>query len=162
MSIEKLVMNPALDARNSIAPIRKTIKKRENKRLDVEKCQDKVHKLHRKMPRSPKDEAQLSKSEDELVTLNEVWWYYLCQGMDRYRVLTRVFSGVRHCRCALARDPPADHHRCLQPYPTSFGHTYSNSKRAPWSVLYCFTWVLRGKWLPISISSHGPGYCLLV
>lgn len=72
MSIEKLVMNPALDARNSIAPIRKTIKKRENKRLDVEKCQDKVHKLHRKMPRSPKDEAQLSKSEDELATLNEV------------------------------------------------------------------------------------------
>lgn len=72
MSIEKLVMNPALDARNSIAPIRKTIKKRENKRLDVEKCQDKVHKLHRKMPRTPKDEAQLSKSEDELVTLNEV------------------------------------------------------------------------------------------
>lgn len=71
-SIERLVMAPALDARNSIAPMRKTIKKRENKRLDVEKCQDKVHKLHRKMPRSPKDETALSKAEDELVVLNEV------------------------------------------------------------------------------------------
>lgn len=71
-SIEKLVMAPALDARNSINPIRKTIKKRENKRFDVEKCQDKVNKLHRKMPRSPKDDAQLAKSEEELVVLNEV------------------------------------------------------------------------------------------
>lgn len=74
-SIEKEIINPALDARNSINPIRKTIKKRENKRLDVEKCQDRVHKLHRKMPRSPKEDAQLSKSEDELSTLQEV---YLC------------------------------------------------------------------------------------
>ncbi|CAN8100023.1 unnamed protein product [Discula destructiva] len=70
-SIEKLVMGPCIEARNSIGPIRKTIKKRENKRLDVEKCQDKVHKLHRKMPRSPKDDAQLAKSEDELMVLNE-------------------------------------------------------------------------------------------
>lgn len=71
-SIEKNIINPALDARNSIAPIRKTIKKRENKRLDLEQCQDKVHKLHRKMPRSAKDDAQLSRLEDDLATLQEV------------------------------------------------------------------------------------------
>lgn len=90
MSIEKQVMNPAIDARNSIAPIRKTIKKRENKRLDVEKCQDKVHKLHRKMPRTPKDEAQLSKSEDDLVALNEVRRQSLNQEKPASRMLTLV------------------------------------------------------------------------
>lgn len=71
-SIETDIIRPALDARTAIAPIRKTIKKRENKRLDLEKCQDRVHKLHRKMPRTPKEDAQLAKSEDELANLNEV------------------------------------------------------------------------------------------
>lgn len=71
-SIEAEVIRPALSARESIAPVRKTIKRRENLRLDVERCQDKVHKLHRKMPRTPKEDAQLSKAEDELANLNEV------------------------------------------------------------------------------------------
>lgn len=71
-SIETEIMKPALTAREFIAPIRKTIKKRENKRVDVEKCQDKVHKLHRKMPRTPKEDAQLSKAEDDLANLTEV------------------------------------------------------------------------------------------
>lgn len=71
-SIETRIIRPALDARKSIDPIRKTIKKRENKRLDLEKCQDKVHKLHRKAARTPKEDAQLSKAEDDLSNLTEV------------------------------------------------------------------------------------------
>lgn len=71
-SIELRILQPALDARRSIDPIRKTIKKRENKRLDLEKCQEKVHKLHRKAGRTPKEDAQLSKAEDDLANLNEV------------------------------------------------------------------------------------------
>lgn len=76
-SIETEILRPALSARECIAPIRKTIKKRENKRLDVETTQDKVHKLHRKMPRTPKEDAQLSKAEDDLAALTEVRCY--CQ-----------------------------------------------------------------------------------
>lgn len=71
-SIETRILRPALDARKSIDPIRKTVKKRENKRLDLEKCQDKVHKLHRKAARTPKEDAQLSKAEEDLTNLNEV------------------------------------------------------------------------------------------
>lgn len=71
-SVETEILRPALSARECIAPIRKTIKKRENKRLDVEKTQDKVHKLHRKMPRTPKEDAQLSKAEDDLAVMSEV------------------------------------------------------------------------------------------
>lgn len=71
-SIETRILRPALEARKLIDPIRKTVKKRENKRLDLEKCQDKVHKLHRKSPRTPKEDAQLSKAEEDLANLNEV------------------------------------------------------------------------------------------
>ena len=71
-SIEERLIRPGHDARQSIAPIRKTIKKREDKRYDVEKTQEKVHKLHRKTCRTPKEDAQLAKTEDELATLAEV------------------------------------------------------------------------------------------
>ncbi|ROW07159.1 hypothetical protein VPNG_07324 [Cytospora leucostoma] len=71
-SIEHRIIRAGNDARVSIAPIRKTIKKREDKRLDVERLQEKVHKLHRKTMRTPKEDAQLAKTEDELATLTEV------------------------------------------------------------------------------------------
>ncbi|KAI1761993.1 hypothetical protein GGR53DRAFT_503410 [Hypoxylon sp. FL1150] len=64
--IESTIIRPATDARDFIAPLRKTIKKRENKRLDYEKCQDKVNKLQRKGGRTPKEEAALAKAEDEV------------------------------------------------------------------------------------------------
>ncbi|KAK3372048.1 hypothetical protein B0H63DRAFT_287312 [Podospora didyma] len=65
-TIEDRIVKPAADARDCIAPIRKTIKKRENKRLDYEKMQDKVNKLQRKAGRSPKEDANLAKLEDEM------------------------------------------------------------------------------------------------
>lgn len=68
--IEERIIKPATDARDCIAPIRKTIKKRENKRLDLERCQDKVNKLHRKVSRTPKEESALGKAEDELAQLS--------------------------------------------------------------------------------------------
>ncbi|KUI64141.1 hypothetical protein VM1G_10908 [Cytospora mali] len=70
-SIEVRIIRAGNDARASIAPIRKTIKKREDKRYDVERIQEKVHKLHRKTSRTPKEDAQLAKAEDELTTLSE-------------------------------------------------------------------------------------------
>ncbi|KAI1080481.1 hypothetical protein F5B20DRAFT_98973 [Whalleya microplaca] len=63
--IESNILRPATDARDCIAPLRKTIKKRENKRLDYEKCQDKVNKLQRKPGRTPKEETTLTKAEAE-------------------------------------------------------------------------------------------------
>ncbi|KAI2464751.1 hypothetical protein F4781DRAFT_411877 [Annulohypoxylon bovei var. microspora] len=69
--IETSIIKPASDARDCIAPLRKTIKKRENKRLDYEKCQDKVNKLQRKGGRSPKEEAALAKAESEVARAAE-------------------------------------------------------------------------------------------
>jgi amphiphysin len=66
------VIRPVTDARESIQPLRKTIKKRENKRLDYEKCQEKYRKLQRKPGKSAKEDAQMHKHEEELHRLSEV------------------------------------------------------------------------------------------
>ena len=71
-AIEERVIKPAVDARDCIAPIRKTIKKRENKRLDYEKCQDKALKLQRKHGRSAKEEAALAKAQAEVQRSGDV------------------------------------------------------------------------------------------
>ncbi|GAP89930.1 putative SH3 domain signaling protein [Rosellinia necatrix] len=69
--IEARVVKPASSAREYLDPMRKTIKKRENKRLDYEKVQDKTTKLQRKPGKTPKDEASLAKLEAELARLSE-------------------------------------------------------------------------------------------
>ncbi|KAK4102818.1 hypothetical protein N658DRAFT_494881 [Parathielavia hyrcaniae] len=61
--IEGHVLKPAADARDCIAPIHKTIKKREDRRADYEKTQDKAEKLRRKPGRTPKEEAALAKAD---------------------------------------------------------------------------------------------------
>ncbi len=70
--MEPRVIRPAADARDAIQPIRKTIKKRENKRLDYEKAQDKVNKLSRKSGRTPKEDAALARAEQDMVALRDV------------------------------------------------------------------------------------------
>ncbi|KAI0600699.1 SH3 domain-containing protein [Biscogniauxia sp. FL1348] len=69
--IELRIIRPATDARDCIAPMRKTIKKRENKRLDWEKCQDKSTKLQRKSGRTAKEDASLAKAEAEVARTAE-------------------------------------------------------------------------------------------
>ena len=70
--IDSTIIRPAADARDYIAPLRKTIKKRENKRLDYEKCQDKVNKLQRRAARTPKEDTALAKAEAEVERTAEV------------------------------------------------------------------------------------------
>ncbi|CRK21479.1 hypothetical protein BN1708_013136, partial [Verticillium longisporum] len=69
--IDAQVIRPAADARDYIQPIRKTIKKRENKRLDYEKAQDKVKKLQKKVDRTPKEDVALVKVETDMAITGE-------------------------------------------------------------------------------------------
>lgn len=71
-SIDERIIKPTTDARDCIAPLRKTIKKRENRRLDYEKAQDKAAKIQRKPGKGPKEEAALAKAEDEVARAAEV------------------------------------------------------------------------------------------
>ncbi|KAI1433684.1 hypothetical protein GGR50DRAFT_695827 [Xylaria sp. CBS 124048] len=69
--IEVRIVNPASQAREYINPIRKTIKKREKKRIEYEKCQEKATKLQRKPGKTAKDEASLTKLEAELARASD-------------------------------------------------------------------------------------------
>ncbi|KAI0805468.1 hypothetical protein GGR55DRAFT_277728 [Xylaria sp. FL0064] len=69
--IEVKIVRPASSAREFIDPMRKTIKKRENKRFDFEKVQDKTTKLQRKSGKTVKENASLAKLEAELARASE-------------------------------------------------------------------------------------------
>lgn len=71
-AIDKQVIGPATEAHEYIQPLRKTIKQRENKRLDYEKAQEKVKKLQKKPGKTPKEDAALSKAEFEMTCASEV------------------------------------------------------------------------------------------
>jgi hypothetical protein len=64
--MEARVISPATDAKESIQPIKKTIKKRENKRLDWERYIDKVNHASKKLKRTDRENAALAKAEEEL------------------------------------------------------------------------------------------------
>ncbi|RDW66875.1 hypothetical protein BP5796_09624 [Coleophoma crateriformis] len=65
------IIKPATEAKEYIQPVRKTIKKRENKRLDWERYMDRVNSLSKKQTRSDKDNAALVKAEQELARAAE-------------------------------------------------------------------------------------------
>jgi hypothetical protein len=70
--MDSRVIRPATDAKEYLQPIRKTIKKRENKRLDWERYTDKVNSLTKKLKRSDRDNAALARAEEDLAKAADV------------------------------------------------------------------------------------------
>lgn len=66
------IIKPASDAKEYIQPIKKTIKKRENKRLDYERYQDRVTNAAKKQKRSERENGSLAKSEEDLAKAADV------------------------------------------------------------------------------------------
>jgi len=66
------VIKPATDAKEYIQPLRKTIKKRENKRLDWERYTDRVNHQSKKLKRTDRENAALAKSEEEMAKAADV------------------------------------------------------------------------------------------
>jgi amphiphysin len=60
------IIKPVTEAREYIQPLKKTIKKRENKRLDYERYQDKVNNAAKKVKRSEREDAALARAEMDL------------------------------------------------------------------------------------------------
>jgi amphiphysin len=72
MMMDSRVIRPATDVKEYLQPVRKTIKKRENKRLEWERYIDKVNTMTSKMGRSDKENAALAKAEEELARASDV------------------------------------------------------------------------------------------
>lgn len=71
--VDARIVSPAKTAKDYIAPLRKVLKSRENKKLDFERYQDRVLNAHKKMKKSEKEVASLAKYEQDLAKAAEVW-----------------------------------------------------------------------------------------
>ncbi len=86
------IIKPASDAKEYIQPVKKTIKKRENKRLDYERYFDRVTSAAKKQKR---DDATLAKAEVELSKATDV---RKKNGFHLWQV-TNTTVGVQDCGC---------------------------------------------------------------
>lgn len=104
--IDSRIITPTTDARDCITPLRKTIKKRENKRVDYEQAQDKASKLQRKIGRTPKDDKALAKIEDDMARAADVRYPSLCS--LRSQIAHEFTSaGIQCCRRPFEGDTPS-------------------------------------------------------
>lgn len=110
--IETNVIAPATSARDCLAPIKKTIKKRDNRRLDYEKAQDKALKLQRKPGKSSKDEAALAKAQEELARATDVRIPSVCHLGFAFWIINN-FTGVSGRRQPCSGDAAAHRERSL-------------------------------------------------
>jgi amphiphysin len=73
------IIKPATEAKDCLQPLRKTIKKRENKRVDWERYIDKVNTLQsKKLKRTDRENVALAKAEEELAGAADVRLYSMC------------------------------------------------------------------------------------
>lgn len=72
--IDQRVIRPSTDARESIQPLKKTIKKRENKRLDYESYLDRLEK-RRRAQKSEKDDVGITKLEADVARAADEFQY---------------------------------------------------------------------------------------
>ncbi|KAL9108972.1 MAG: hypothetical protein Q9227_006368 [Pyrenula ochraceoflavens] len=69
--VDEKMIKPATDAREFLQPMKKTIKKREDRKLDYERYQGRVDSGRKKIKRSDRDNAALAKAETDLARARE-------------------------------------------------------------------------------------------
>jgi hypothetical protein len=95
--VEERLIKPAQNAKESLQYMRKTIKKREDKKLDFERYQGRVDSQNKKTKRTEKDAAIMIKSQSDLETATEA--YHAADDNLRNclpHLLTSVFSLLPH------------------------------------------------------------------
>lgn len=95
--VEERLIKPAQSAKDDLHLFKKTIKKREDRKLDFERYQSRVDSALKKTKRSERDNAALLKSQSDLAAATEAY-----QAADDHlrnclpRLLTSVFSLLPH------------------------------------------------------------------
>ncbi|KIV85164.1 hypothetical protein PV11_00894 [Exophiala sideris] len=95
--VDDRLIRPAQDAKDSLHTLRKTIKKREDRKLDYERYQSRVDSALKKTKRSDRDAAALAKTQTDLAAATEAY-----SAADEHlrnclpRLLTSVFSLLPH------------------------------------------------------------------
>lgn len=97
LQVEERLIRPAQNAKDSLQSMKKTIKKREDRKLDFERYQNRVDSQMKKTKRSERDASTLIKSQSELEAATEA--YHAADDNLRNclpRILTAVFSLLPH------------------------------------------------------------------
>lgn len=97
VQVEEKLIKPAQNAKDSLHYMKKTIKKREDRKLDFERYQNRVDSQLKKTKRTERDNATLTKSQSELEAATEA--YHAADDNLRNclpRVLNSVFSLLPH------------------------------------------------------------------
>ncbi|EXJ79648.1 hypothetical protein A1O3_07927 [Capronia epimyces CBS 606.96] len=95
--VDDRLIKPAQDAKDSLQTMRKTIKKREDRKLDFERYQNRADSALKKTKRSERDNAVLAKAQSDLAAATEAY-----SAADEHlrnclpRLLTSVFSLLPH------------------------------------------------------------------
>lgn len=95
--VDDRLIKPAQEAKDSLQTMRKTIKKREDRKLDYERYQNRVDSALKKTKRSERDNAVLVKAQSDLATATDA--YSAADDHLRHclpRLLTSVFSLLPH------------------------------------------------------------------
>ncbi|KAJ5737589.1 uncharacterized protein N7483_002714 [Penicillium malachiteum] len=87
--VQARMIQPAQAAKDFLAPVKKTIKKRNDKKTDFERYQSKVDGLIHKQKRSDRDNANLAKAEAELASAKD---YYRAADHDLCQRLPTLIS----------------------------------------------------------------------
>ncbi|MCJ1362027.1 hypothetical protein MMC16_001129 [Acarospora aff. strigata] len=69
--VDSRMVKPAMEAKDYIQPMKKTIKNREDKKLDYERYQGRVDSARKKTKRSDRENASLAKAETDLAKATE-------------------------------------------------------------------------------------------
>jgi hypothetical protein len=99
--VDVKMIHPAQDAKDSLQLLKKTIKKREDKKLDFERYQSRYDALMKKTKRTDREDASLLKAKDDLSLATDA--YSAADENLRNtlpRLLTTVFSLLPHLLAA--------------------------------------------------------------
>ena len=99
--VDNKMIKPAQEAKDCLQPMKKTIKKREDRKLDFERYQSRVDSGRKKTKRTDRDQAALVKAESDLAQASELY----TAADDNLRncmpqILTVTFSLLPHLLAA--------------------------------------------------------------
>ncbi|KAJ5134745.1 hypothetical protein N7526_006110 [Penicillium atrosanguineum] len=126
-TVETRITQPAEDAKNYIIPVKKTIKKRNDKKSDFERYQSKVDSLMTKGKRNDRDNANLAKANSDFAVAKEA---YVAADDDLRRRLPTLISLLFSLAPYFLRAQVEIQNRMLAHYYTVL-HTYCEEEGLP-------------------------------
>jgi hypothetical protein len=150
--MDSRIIRPAGDAKEFLQPLRKTIKKRENKRVDWERYIDKVNNLQtKKLKRTDKENAALAKAEEELSRAADVW---LPNSFSQIYLLI-IPPGFQSRRRRPSADAPSHYLCSILYHSSSSSRTDYDPKYAVGSILHSLAQLLRGDRISFPVTTDG-------